>query len=130
MLAVWCYGACEVPAALGNAHLRHFYEQVIGPYSQPERRLVETGYRTMRFPAPELTVPDFAMVLDWSLSDLLRYISSWSATTRYIEERGADPVPELRAAMARHWGSPLQRRAVQMTLSVRAARPNRVDTVS
>ena len=93
VLAVWCYGMCEITETRGNALLRHFYEQVSGPYWQPERRLVETGYRTMRFPAPELTAPDFAMVLDWSLNDLLGYVGSWSATACYVKERGTDPVP-------------------------------------
>jgi len=80
VLAVWCYGASEIPEACGNALLQHFYQEVIGPYWQPERRLVETGYRTMPFPVPELTAPDFSMVLDWSLNDLLGYMGSWSAT--------------------------------------------------
>jgi SAM-dependent methyltransferase len=124
VLAVWCYGECDIPAAFGAAHLQHFYQQVIGPYWQPERHLVETGYRTMRFPAPELAVPDVTMIFDWSLNDLMGYVSSWSATARYIKERGTDPVPALQSAMAPHWGDPSVRRTLRWPLSVRAARLN------
>jgi len=124
VLAVWCYGVCEIAAACGDAHLQHFYQRVAGPYWLPERRLVEAGYRRMRFPERELTAPDVAMTLDWSLTDLLGYVSSWSATARYIKERGVDPVPALQDALLPHWADPQMRHPVRWPLSVRAARPN------
>ena len=35
VLAVWCYGVCEIPAARGNAALQHFYSSIVGPYWMP-----------------------------------------------------------------------------------------------
>ena len=57
VLAVWCYGVCEIPAARGNAELQHFYSNIVGPYWMPERHLVESGYRTVPFPIPEIRHP-------------------------------------------------------------------------
>ena len=122
LLAVWCYGVCELSPASGNAELQHFYSNVVGPYWTPERRLVETGYRTLDFPAPELSTPVVAMRLEWTLDQLLGYVSSWSASARFRKERGDDPVPELRAALQPHWRISTERRIVQWPLSIRAAR--------
>jgi SAM-dependent methyltransferase len=122
VLAVWSYGVCEIPAGNGNAELQHFYSNVVGPYWTPERRLVESGYQTLEFPAPELKPPTFAMQLDWSLEQLLGYVSSWSATARYLKARGENPVPQLRSALEPLWGGAEQVRSVAWPVSVRAAR--------
>ena len=122
VLAVWCYGVCEIPASCGNAELQHFYSNIVGPYWTPERHLVESGYRTLEFPAPELLPPPFTMQLDWSLEQLLGYASSWSASARYFKERGEDPVPKLRSALRAPWGDATREHTVQWPLRVRAAR--------
>jgi len=121
VLAVWCYGVCEIPAASGNAELQHFYSDIVGPYWTPERHLVESGYRTVQFPAPELKAPGLAMQIEWSLEQLLGYVSSWSASGRYLKERGEDPVPRLRSALQPYWGEDAGRCVVRWPLSVRAA---------
>jgi ubiquinone/menaquinone biosynthesis C-methylase UbiE len=123
LLAVWCYGNATIPAAAGNALFQDFYGKTVGPYWPSERHLVEQGYRTLAFPAPECAVPELTLQHEWTLDELLGYASSWSATARYIAARGADPMPQLRAAMLPHWGDPGMRRTVRWPLSVRAARP-------
>lgn len=122
LLVVWCYGVCELPAAHGQAELQHFYSDIVGPYWTPERRLVESGYRTLEFPAPELQPPSFAMQVQWPLEQLLGYVSSWSASARYLKERGEDPVAKLRSALSVRWGEATREHTVEWPLSVRAAR--------
>ena len=43
LLAVWCYGIATIPEHSGDALFQDFYHNVVGPYWQPERRLVEAG---------------------------------------------------------------------------------------
>ena len=54
---------------------------------------------------------------------LLAYFRSWSATQRYIKDKGHDPValvePDLRAA----WGDSQQRRDVRWQFHVRCGKP-------
>ena len=121
VLAVWSYGVCEIPAAHGNAELQHFYSEIVGPYWTPERRLVESGYRTVEFPSPELKPPVFTMQLEWTLEQLLGYVSSWSASGRYLKERGEDPMPQLRTALSPRWGDAEKLHPVTWPLGVRAA---------
>ncbi len=124
LLAVWCYGICQLPTASADNVLQDFYSNTVGPYWTLERRMVETGYETVIFPTPELVPPRIAMRVEWTLEQLLGYVSSWSATSRYIKEEGHDPIAILRAELRPHWGGPSQRRPVQWPLAIRAARLN------
>jgi SAM-dependent methyltransferase len=122
LLVVWCYGVATIPELVGNALLQDYYDNIVGPYWPPERRLVEQGYRTLPFPEPEIEVPEFALQLEWTLDELIGYASSWSATARYTQAHGVNPIEPLRAAMLSQWGAAELRRTVTWPLSVRAAR--------
>jgi ubiquinone/menaquinone biosynthesis C-methylase UbiE len=122
LLAVWCYGQCTLDPRLGNAEFQHFYHAVVGPCWPPERALVDEGYATLPFPAPELSVPRFAMTQLWTLAELLGYVGSWSATATYRKAKLEDPLPRLEAALAPLWGGAGRRHPISWPLSVRAAK--------
>jgi len=103
-----------------------FYSGEVGPYWPPERRHIEANYSTLPpFPEElgfeELPHPEFARTLRWNLEQVLGYVSSWSATSRYRKARGADPVPMLRASLQGAWpaGGIAE---IHMPIGLRAAR--------
>ncbi|HUR95786.1 MAG TPA: class I SAM-dependent methyltransferase [Gemmatimonadales bacterium] len=120
--AIWCYGLQRVGDRRIDSTLEHFYGDTLGPYWAPERRLVETGYRTLPFPFKELPTPVFDMALEWSLRELTDYLRTWSATERFRRERGHDPVDTLEGELASAWGAPGARRRVHWPLSLRVGR--------
>jgi SAM-dependent methyltransferase len=120
IVAVWTYGNQRVGHAEIDRQLESFYGSVVGPYWPPERRLVESGYRTVAFPFAELEAPTFDMSLEWPLAALLAYVRTWSATNRFVKERGFDPVVELGRELEPHWGSGARR--VRWPLSLRVGR--------
>jgi SAM-dependent methyltransferase len=103
ILAVWTYGQQRLDDPEADAVLARFYSDVIGPYWPPERHLVETGYRTLSLPFDELRPPPFRMACRWTLPELMAYVRTWSATCRYVVERGRDPVEDLARALAPRW---------------------------
>jgi len=123
ILAAWCYGIQRVDDVEVDRRLQTFYHSVVGPYWPPERRLVETGYGTIDFPFEELTPPAFDMALDWKLADLAAYIRTWSATNRFVRERGFDPVAGFEQELAPLWGAGTRR--VRWPLSLRVGRSRR-----
>jgi SAM-dependent methyltransferase len=122
LLVVWTYGNQRVDSGPVDEVLTDFYDRVIGSYWAPERRWVETGYRTLRFPFEEIAIDAPAMVAEWRLAQLLGYIGTWSAVARCREVTGRDPLAELAGRLVPLWGDPATRRTVEWPLSVRAGR--------
>jgi SAM-dependent methyltransferase len=122
VLAVWTYGALHGDDDAIEAVLAGFLQDVIGPCWPPERALVDSGYRTLPFPFPEIGTPEFAMEQSWTLPHLLGYVRSWSATSRYVARHGVDPVIALEASLQTPWGEPHRMRRVRWPLSMRVGR--------
>ncbi len=105
LLAVWGYGLLNIEPGI-DAMLRSFYSDTVGPYWDDARRLVEHGYKTISFPFDEINATEFFIKVQWTLEQLLGYLSSWSATQKYIKEKGHDPVPPFAEKLQKHWESP------------------------
>jgi len=122
VLAVWSYASQLLDDEALDTRLTSFYTEVVGPYWPAERRHVETGYRTLPFPYAELEAPAFAMEQRWTLPQLLGYLGTWSATQRFREAEGYDPVAQLAGELALSWGDPTSARLIRWPLSLRVGR--------
>jgi hypothetical protein len=121
VLAAWSYGHLRIAPGLDEIVTR-FYLETVGPYWPPERAMVEDGYRGIRFPFAELSVPAFEMSMSWTLPQLAGYLSTWSAVGRYKEANGEDPVPALIRELTPAWGTHDRQYTVRWPLVVRAGR--------
>ncbi len=121
LLAVWCYEIFETTPAV-DALVSRFYHGVVGSYWPPERRWIETGYADLALPFPRVEAPAFALTARWDLDDLVGYLGTWSAVHRYRADRGEDPLPAVRGALAEVWGDPAEERAVSWPLKLHVAR--------
>ncbi len=118
VLSFWCYERCKIDGKCSEIIEKVFAE--VEPYWPPERDIVESGYRDIRMPVPELAVEEFEMYASWTAADMLGYMRTWSATQRYISERGDDPTMGFCAELAAAWGS--ARRTVKWPITLRAGR--------
>jgi SAM-dependent methyltransferase len=121
LLAVWSYNLLQITPGIDKV-VNHFYKHAVGEFWPPERRLIESGYKGMPFPFEEIDVPVFAMRANWSLQSLLGYLRTWSATQRYMEAKGEDPVEQLHSELRVLWLNPEEKRRVSWPLSLRAGR--------
>jgi ubiquinone/menaquinone biosynthesis C-methylase UbiE len=120
-LAVWCYGLTTITPEV-DAAVYELYYDYLDAYWEPERKLVEQGYRNVAFPFEEVgAVPTFDMQLDWTFEHLMGYLGTWSPLKRYREARGEDPLPIVFPRLQRAWADAGERR-VTWPLSVRAFR--------
>jgi len=122
LLVVWTYGSQRIDGGPIDSVLHDFYQRVVGPYWPPQRRWVETGYRTLRFPFEEVALQAPPMSADWTLGQLLGYIGTWSAVARCRESSGTDPVSELADRVVPLWRDPAVSRRIEWPISVRAGR--------
>ena len=119
VLAAWTYGVVHVQGDSIDRLVQEFYWDTVQPYWPPERRLVESGYRSLSFPYAELKPPPFQMQEHWSLRQLIGYTRSWSATARYVEQNGVDPAAHLEKSLQSEWGDPDSVRRIDWPLSLR-----------
>jgi SAM-dependent methyltransferase len=122
LLVVWNYPRPRFVDTKLDLCLEEFYSRVVGPYWPPERRHVESGYRTLPFPFEDVATPAFGLELEWDLEQVAGYVSSWSATARYREALRKDPVPLLRECLAATWPVAQASVPVRIPLTLRAGR--------
>jgi len=120
VIALWCYGLCDIPNASINLNtsLQKFYDAV-EPFWDTERQLVQQEYRSIAFPFTELwtaggrdtekseilSVPSFSMSQDWTVEQLLGYLCTWSSYQKYIMAHGADSLLTLKEEISQNWSS-------------------------
>jgi ubiquinone/menaquinone biosynthesis C-methylase UbiE len=121
ILAASCYELHTITPEI-DAVVHHYYSEVVGADWPPERKLVEEGYKTVAFPFDEIATPTFQMVHQWTVDQVIGYLSSWSATQRYIKRTGLDPLPEVRQQLQTAWGGSETPRTVTWPLNVRVGR--------
>lgn len=127
LLAVWNYPRPQFGDVELDRRFFTFYSEVVGPYWPPERRHIESGYRTLPFPFEEIPAPDFGTELSWDLEQVAGYVSSWSATARYRKALGADPVPLLRASLGEVWPARDSSVPVRMPIGLRVGKLGSAD---
>ena len=121
IFAAWTYTLLRGDPEL-NAVVEDFYRNTIGPWWPPERRWVDLAYRDIPFPFTDIPTPDFEIHLEWSMEDLLAYLRTWSATQRYIKERGSDPCVELGGRLRDVWPDPQLRKPIIWPIALRCGR--------
>ena len=81
---------------------------------------MEDRYRGIELPVPGIPVEAFEMRLEWRAQEMLDYMRTWSASQRYLGERGEDPVLRHAAELMSHWGK--GKRSVRWPLTLKAGR--------
>ncbi len=94
VIAVWVYGLLRISPEM-DPLIKKFYSQVVGPYWDPERKLIDDELKTLEFPFAEVATPSFHMEVTWSLAELEGYFNTWSATQKYIRQNSINPVTDL-----------------------------------
>jgi SAM-dependent methyltransferase len=121
LFAAWTYAGCNVTPQVDTVIAR-LYEDTLGAYWPPERRLVDEGYASLALPFEPVQAPAFEMRMEWNAEQLLAYLSSWSAAQRHRAATGRDAVAEIADALRNAWGDPRQSRAVRWNLGMRAGK--------
>ncbi len=110
-LVAWTYAAPRMDGDVG-AVLHRFMHGDVGAHWPPERKYVDTEYRTIPFPFDRIDTPPFLLENDWTLPQIVGYMRSMSATARYIKANGTDPVIVVEAELRALWSDEAPRKIV------------------
>ena len=94
ILAVWGYGLLHISPPLDEM-IADFYENIIGPYWDTERKLVDDHYSTIPFPFEEFHTPEFRFSFEWTIDELEGYLTTWSSVRKFIQANDINPVESL-----------------------------------
>jgi hypothetical protein len=101
---VWGYGLCKINHEVDEVFL-DFYNNTVGPYWDNARKLVEDEYRSLPFPFEQIQSPEFEIIVEWTLDQFMGYLTSWSATQKYIKSHKINPVELVTEKLKPHWPS-------------------------
>lgn len=117
LLCVLGYSRIEISEPIDQL-ITAFYENVIGPYWDRERRYIDESYQTIPFPFTEIQTPRFVNRLQWDLEHVIGYLNTWSAVKHFIKQNGYNPIDRLQNELEQHWGE-IQTREVRFPLLLR-----------
>ena len=104
LICVLGYGGMVIDVEIKKL-VKDFYENVVGPYWDPERKYIDANYETIPFPFKEVGTPAFETVLEWSPDHLLGYLGTWSAVKHFIKKNGSNPLDKFSTGLAKVWKS-------------------------
>jgi len=103
VLAIWCYELAQISPAVDQAVLV-LYEEILGPYWDSQRKLVDEGYKNVQLPLEEIKTPSFGIEATWNLEHLIGYLGTWSALQKYIEKNKKNPIELVFEDLKKSWG--------------------------
>ena len=118
VLAVWSYERCLVNPQCNEVIERVFAD--VEEYWPPERDIVDGHYSSITMPLPEFPVDAFEMQLDWTAAEMLAYMRTWSASRRYMQANGSDPVALHEQELRQYWGA--GKRDLRWPLTIKVSR--------
>lgn len=121
ILAVWTYNLLKIDEKI-DPILQRFDEDIIGEYWPQERQFVRDDYQTIDLPFDEIAMPAFHMAASWALDDLLGYLATWSSVVRYRQDKGQDPLGQIKSEIITAWGFVPDKKAISWPLSFRVGR--------
>lgn len=121
VFAAVSYGLTRVDPEV-DAVVDRLYHGLLAGDWPPERVHVESGYRTLPFPFPELAAPALEVEERWPLETFVGYLGTWSAVSAHRRRTGADPLAGIRPALAHAWGTPERPLRITWPLAIRAGR--------
>jgi ubiquinone/menaquinone biosynthesis C-methylase UbiE len=103
VIAVWGYGMLNVAPEIDKLFNKFYYE-VVGSYWDEARKHVENGYETIPFPFEQIPPKrQFVITAHWTPTHFAGYLTSWSATQKFIRGKSFDPVPEFMREILPLW---------------------------
>lgn len=103
IIAVIGYGLLRINKKT-DAVIDHFYQNIVGPYWDEERKYLDEKYKTIPFPFDEIPSPEFENKLEWELEHLMGYLKTWSAVKHYQKEKANNPVDLIYEDLKRSFG--------------------------
>ena len=103
ILAVISYQLPRISTEIDDL-IDQFHQNIVGNFWPPQRAHVDSAYRDIPFPLKELPAPEVKMEVDWTLTQFLGYLQSWSAVVYFEKEKRQNPLDLIHSELHKLWG--------------------------
>lgn len=111
VVCVWGYGLLRINDPV-NKFIDNFYNDIVGPYWDPERKHIENEYSALNFDFDKLETPKNLFIKTrWTLSEFEGYLNSWSSVQNYKELKKENPVSWIIDNLRNLWNKNEQKEA-------------------
>lgn len=121
VIAAWAYSFPVINQDI-DPIIQEFHDNIVGKFWLPENKLIDLEYETIPFPFEEIQAPAFYIKSSETLTDLIGYIRSWSATQKYIDHYKDDPVITLEQHLLKYWKEKTLKREASRRLILKIGR--------
>ncbi|MEL0637130.1 methyltransferase domain-containing protein [Marinomonas sp. TI.3.20] len=94
----------------------------LSSYWPVQSRLLWNQYRDIQFPFEPIDVPKFDLYCNWSVSQTMDFIRSWTAAQLLIQDEGDDFLVQANTVLRSVWSDPLHKKQIHLPFFVRAGR--------
>lgn len=94
----------------------------LSSYWPVQSRLLWNQYRDIQFPFEPIDVPKFDLYCNWSVSQTMDFIRSWTAAQLRIQDEGDDFLVQANTVLRSVWSDPLHKKQIHLPFFVRAGR--------
>lgn len=121
VIAVWTYDYPIITPAVDSL-ISAFNGDALTGYWPERIHYLTAHYATLPFPFEPIPSPEFQMQSHWDLNDLIGFVSSWSATQRYLTKKGANALDGVWTDLEKAWGNRNERKWIRWPIYLRAGR--------
>lgn len=118
IVAAWTYNLFSINTDFDRI-LHYLYQTTLGPFWPAERKLVEDEYRNIQLPLQSLKPPAFEMTAQWTFSQVIGYLNTWSAVKKYTQSTGHNPVESQFKSLSKAWGPAEQVHTIRWPLTLK-----------
>ncbi|HEU4472593.1 MAG TPA: methyltransferase domain-containing protein [Flavisolibacter sp.] len=103
VVAAWAYQLlCSDDEQINKIILR-FYQDIVGPYWDPERKHIDESYANIDFAFEALPSSHFTLRQCWTRDHFKGFLQTWSAFQHYLRQNGTSPLLQVEAEIDAAW---------------------------
>jgi SAM-dependent methyltransferase len=122
IFAAWGYSFFRINSEIDQI-LDPYGREFLAPYWSAKNWLLINGYKEIPFPFKKLKTPKFDLTVYWNLGEVQGFLESWSATQKYREAHGKDPILNILQLLKKAWGEEEIKKKITWDLHLLAGMP-------
>ncbi|MCW8819093.1 MAG: class I SAM-dependent methyltransferase [Ignavibacteriaceae bacterium] len=120
VFAAWAYHLPIIEPEIDRI-IHQFYSVTLEKFWEKEIRHIQSGYRTLLFPFPEISHPSFSITTAWSFHQVIGYLETWSALNVCRKTQGNNPLNTILPELRMQWKNPEEIKKAEWPIMLKVA---------